>query len=53
MGQIYRWTGPAILLLREGTVEKVQADVRRIMEPLPMMVDPRLLINKIDAFVAF
>jgi len=61
-------------LLREGTFDKVQAEVRRIMEPrlqydfetssrtillaidacwsvLPMMVDPRLLINKIDAFV--
>jgi GGDEF domain-containing protein len=74
-GQIYRWTGPAILLLREGTVAKVQAEVRRIIEPrlqydfetasrtillaidacwsvFPMMVDARLLINKIDAFVA-
>jgi len=73
---LYRWTGPAILLLREGNLEKVQAEVRRIMEPrlqfdidtssrtillaidacwsvLPMMVDPRLLINKIDAFVTF
>ncbi len=73
---IYRWTGPAILLLREGTLDKVQAEVRRILEPrlqydfevqsrtillaidacwsvLPMMVDPRLLINKIDAFVTF
>jgi GGDEF domain-containing protein len=71
---IYRWTGPAILLLREGTLDKVQAEVRRILEPrlqydfevssrtillaidacwsvLPMMVDARLLINKIDAFV--
>jgi GGDEF domain-containing protein len=75
-GSLYRWTGPSVLLLREGTVDKVQADVRRIMEPrlqydfetssrtillaidacwsvLPMMVDPRLLINKIDAFVTF
>ena len=75
-GSLYRWTGPAVLLLREGTLDKVQAEVRRIMEPrlqydfetssrtillaidacwsaLPMMVDPRLLINKIDAFVAF
>jgi GGDEF domain-containing protein len=73
---LYRWTGPAILLLREGALEKVHAEVHRIMEPrlqydletssrtsllsidacwlaLPMMVDPRLLINKIDAFVAF
>jgi len=73
-GALYRWTGPSILLLREGTFDKVQAEVRRIMEPrlqydfetssrtillaidacwsvLPMMVDPRLLINKIDAFV--
>jgi diguanylate cyclase len=73
---IYRWTGPAILLLREGTLDKVQAEARRILEPrlqfdfevssrtillaidacwsvLPMMVDPRLLINKIDAFVTF
>jgi len=75
-GSLYRWTGPAVLLLREGTLEKVQGEVRRIMEPrlqydfetssrtillaidacwsaLPMMVDPRLLINKIDAFVTF
>ena len=71
---LYRWTGPAVLLMREGTLDKVQAEVRRIMEPrlqydfntssrtillaidacwsvFPMMVDPRLLINKIDAFV--
>jgi GGDEF domain-containing protein len=73
---LYRWTGPAILLLREGTLDKVQAEGRRILEPrlqydfevssrtilltvdacwsvLPMMVDPRLLINKIDAFLTY
>ena len=73
-GSFYRWTGPSILMLCEGTVDKVQAEVRRVLEPrleydfetpsrtillaidaswavLPMMVDPRLLINKIDAFV--
>ena len=73
---LYRWTGPSVLLLRDGTTEKVQAEIRRVMEPrlefdfdtpsrtillaidacwsvLPMMVDPRLLINKIDAFVTF
>jgi GGDEF domain-containing protein len=74
-GQLYRWTGPSLLLLRPGTVEKAKAEVRRILESkleydldlhsrtvllaletkwtmLPMMVDPRLLMNKIDAFVS-
>ena len=73
-GSMFRWTGPSVLLLREGPPDKVQREVRRILEPriefdfetpsrtillaidacwcvLPMMVDPRLLINKIDAFV--
>jgi diguanylate cyclase (GGDEF)-like protein len=73
--RLYRWTGPSVLLLCPGTVEKTTAEARRVMEPklhydldthsrtvllaletrwvvLPMMVDPRLLINKIDAFVS-
>jgi len=72
---LYRWTGPGLVMLRDGSIDKVQAEVRRIMEPrlqyevdtasrtillsidacwnvLPMMTDPRLLINKIDGFMA-
>jgi diguanylate cyclase (GGDEF)-like protein len=70
---LFRWSGPALLLLMRGAMDKIQADVRKHVEPklrcdleigsrnilLPidvcwsvfsMMVDPRLLINKIDAF---
>ena len=73
---LFRWTGPALLMLREGPLDKIQAEVRRVLEPrlqfdvdtasrtillsidacwtvLPMMVDPRLLINKIDGFVTY
>ena len=72
-GALFRWTGPALLLLMRGPADKVHAEVRKYVEPklhcdleigsrnilLPievcwsvfaMMVDPRLLINKIDAF---
>jgi GGDEF domain-containing protein len=70
---LFRWSGPALLLVMQGPMDKIQADVRKHIEPqlrcdleigsrnilLPvdvcwsvfsMMVDPRLLINKIDAF---
>jgi GGDEF domain-containing protein len=72
---LYRWTGPVILILIPGPLEKGQAQVRAGLENrlqyeceagsrtillavdaswsvFPMMVDPRLLINKIDAFVS-
>ncbi len=72
---LYRWTGPAMLILLPGPMDKVQPEVRAILETrvqyecetgsrtvllsvdaswsvFPMMVDPRLLINKIDGFVA-
>jgi GGDEF domain-containing protein len=71
---MYRWTGPVLLVLVPGTMEKVQSAMRSILESkqqyecetgsrtillsvdarwsvLPMMVDPRLLINKIDGCV--
>jgi GGDEF domain-containing protein len=74
-GLLYRWTGPAMLILRSGPFDKVNPEVRAILETkvqyecetgsrtvllsvdaswsvFPMMVDPRLLINKIDGFVA-
>jgi GGDEF domain-containing protein len=70
---LYRWSGPALLLICAGPADKVQPEMRKILEPrlhfecesgsrhlllsvdaiwnvLPLMVDPRLLINKIDAF---
>jgi GGDEF domain-containing protein len=73
-GSLYRWTGPALVMLRHGVVEKVQPEVRRILETklqfdcetesrhlllsidstsfvLPMMVDPRMVVNKIDSVV--
>jgi GGDEF domain-containing protein len=72
---LYRWTGPALLLLRHGSPDGIQAEMRRSFDPriefevdsgsrsilltlgvdwsvLPMMVDPRLVVNKIDAFVS-
>jgi GGDEF domain-containing protein len=72
---LFRWTGPAVLLLRPGSHEGVQSQMRRAFDPrlefevdsgsrsillsvgiswsvLPMMVDPRLVVNKIDAFVS-
>lgn len=71
---LFRWTGPAVLLLRRGSPDGVQAEMRRAFDPrldfevdsgsrsilltigvswsvVPMMVDPRLVVNKIDAFV--
>jgi GGDEF domain-containing protein len=70
---LYRWTGPSLLLICAGAADKVQPEMRKILEPrlqfecesgsrhmllsvdavwnvLPLMVDPRLLINRIDAF---
>jgi GGDEF domain-containing protein len=72
---MYRWTGPAIIMLVPGTLDKVNSEVRKILVSrlqyecetgartlllsvdaswfvFPMMVDPRLLINKIDACVS-
>jgi GGDEF domain-containing protein len=69
---LFRWTGPALLMISPAPPDKIQPEVRRILEPrlqfecesgsrhmllsvdatwsvLPLMVDPRLLINKIDA----
>ena len=71
----YRWTGPAVMLLRHGSPDGVQAEMRRVFDPrlqfevdsgsrsillaigasflvVPMMVDSRLVVNKIDSFVA-
>jgi len=71
---LFRWTGPAVLLLRHGSPDGVQAEMRRAFDPrlefevdsgsrsilltigvswsvVPMMVDSRLVVNKIDAFV--
>lgn len=71
---LFRWSGPAVLLLRHGSPDAVQAEMRRAFDPrlefevdsgsrailltigvswsvVPMMVDPRLVVNKIDAFV--
>jgi GGDEF domain-containing protein len=73
-GSLFRWSGPVLLMLRHGPVDKVQAEVRRILDSrlqfdcetesrhlllsidatcsvLPMMVDPRMLVNKIDSAV--
>jgi len=72
-GLLFRWNGPALLLLMPGAMDRIQSEVRKHIEPklrcdleigsrnvlLPidvcwsvfsMMVDPRLLINKIDKF---
>lgn len=71
---IYRWSGPALVVLVPGALDKVQPEVRGILQTrlqyecetgsrmillsvdatwrvFPMMVDPRLLINKLDAFI--
>ena len=71
---MYRWTGPAIMLMRRGSPDAIQAEMRRVFDPrlqfevdsgsrsillaigasflvVPMMVDPRLVVNKIDSFV--
>jgi GGDEF domain-containing protein len=72
---LFRWTGPALVMLRQGTQEKVQAELRRsldsrakfeieigarsILLPLdacwsvfPATADPRMMINKIEAFIS-
>ncbi|HMD71862.1 MAG TPA: GGDEF domain-containing protein [Bryobacteraceae bacterium] len=72
---LYRWTGPAIVLMRRGSPDGIQAEMRRVFDPrlqfevesgsrsillaigasflvVPMMVDSRLVVNKIDSFVA-
>jgi GGDEF domain-containing protein len=69
---LFRWSGPALLLLIPGQMDKIQVHIRKRIEPklrcdleigsrnilllidvcwsvFSMMVDPRLLINKIDA----
>jgi GGDEF domain-containing protein len=71
---LYRWSGPALVMLVHGTLDKVQPEVRGALETrlqyecetgsrtillsvdacsfvFPLMVDPRLLINKIDAVI--
>ncbi|MGA2120323.1 MAG: GGDEF domain-containing protein [Bryobacteraceae bacterium] len=73
-GALFRWSGPVLLMLQPGPPDKVQPEVRRVMESrlqyecesgsrhllllidaswwvLPTMVDPRLLVNKIDGLV--
>ena len=72
----FRWSGPAVLMLRPGTVEQAASIIRRVLdqrieyeveldartillpiaarwEVVPMMADPRLVVNKIDSIVAF
>lgn len=72
---LFRWTGPALVMLRQGTQEKVQSELRRsldarakfeieigarsILLPLdacwsvfPATADPRMMINKIEAFIS-
>lgn len=72
----FRWSGPAVLLLRPGTVDQAAPIIRRVLEQrieyevemdartillpiaarwdvVPMMADPRLVVNKIDSFAAF
>jgi GGDEF domain-containing protein len=73
--QLFRWSGPALLMLHAGSAEQNEFETRRVMDQklcydldtngrtvllpvsvrcaaFPMMVDPRLVINKIDTFVA-
>lgn len=75
-GQPFRWSGPAVLMLRPGTAEQATSIVRRVLEQpveyevelaertillpiaarwevVPLMSDPRLVVNKIDSIVAF
>ena len=72
----FRWSGPAVLMLRPGAAEQAGSIIRRVLEQrveyevelaartillpiaarwevVPMMADPRLLVNKIDSIVAF
>jgi len=72
---LFRWTGPALLMICSSPPDKLQHELRKILEPrlqfecdsgsrhillsvdaiwsvLPMMVDARLLINKIDALAS-
>jgi GGDEF domain-containing protein len=74
-GALFRWSAPVLVMLQPGPVDKVQPEVRRVMESrlqydcetgsrhllllidaswwvLPTMVDPRLLVNKIDGLVS-
>jgi len=71
---LFRWSANSLVMLRDGQPDKVQHEIRKVLEPrlqfdceagsrrlllsvdatwsvLPMMVEPRMLINKIDAFV--
>jgi diguanylate cyclase (GGDEF)-like protein len=75
-GPPFRWSGPAVLMLRPGTAEQAAPIIRRVLEQrieyevelsartillpiaarwevVPMMADPRLVVNKIDSIVAF
>jgi PleD family two-component response regulator len=75
-GPPFRWSGPAVLMLRPGDAEQATSIVRRVLEQrieyeveldartillpiaarwevVPMMADPRLVVNKIDSIVAF
>jgi GGDEF domain-containing protein len=72
----FRWSGPAVLMLRPGTAEQASPIIRRVLEQrieyevelsartilltiaarwevVPLMADPRLVVNKIDSIVAF
>src|ERR1039458_2226406 len=72
----FRWSGPALLMLRPGTAEQASTIIRRVLEQriqyevelsertvllpiaarwevVPLMTDPRLVVNKIDSVVAF
>src|ERR1035437_3297104 len=72
----FRWSGPAVLMLRRGTPDEATPIIRRALEQrieyeveteartvllpiaarwevVPMMADPRLVVNKIDSIVAF
>ena len=74
-GPPFRWSGPAVLMLRPGTAEQAAPIIRRVLEQrieyevelaartillpiaarwevVPLMADPRLVVNKIDSIVA-
>ena len=71
----FRWSGPAVLMLRPDTAELAAPLIRRVLEQriqyevelsertillpiaarwevVPLMADPRLVVNKIDSIVA-
>jgi GGDEF domain-containing protein len=75
-GSPFRWSGPAVLMLRPGSAEQAAPIIRRVLEQrveyevelaartillpiaarwevVPLMADPRLVVNKIDSIVAF